>query len=456
MAPRTSQRNPRLNTVRKSLERHREYLALLQGVTEVANESSELQPVLAEVVSMTCESLDWPVGHAYIVEDGELRARGDWYADEDVETDPLEALIDRTESLDSTPGTEQALANAEPVYRPVADVADPQRQHALASLGLSSIFHVPIRSRDAVVAVLEFFAPAVEDNKLADLEPILASISAAVGRVAERETSARQYRELMRAEFDREHAELRAAELQALATKLRQRNEELDQFAYVASHDLRAPLRGIGNLASWIARDLEPHLTPDTRRYLALLENRVQRMEALISALLEYSRVGRNAIPAEDVEVDALVREVIDLLGSRDSVEWIVEPLPRICCQRLLLRQTFHNLMSNALKHASGEDARVRISAEPARVGRVPGWRFAVADNGPGIDPRYHERIWEIFQTLRPRDEVEGAGMGLSLVRKIVETRGGSLGLDSQLGEGATFWFTWPASPVDEQTREQG
>ena len=236
---------------------------------------------------------------------------------------------------------------------------------------------------------------------------------------------------------------MRADELKEASAQLRKINEELDQFAYITSHDLRAPLRGIGNLSQWIEEDLgESVLTPETRRMLALMRGRVTRMEGLIDGILEYSRAGRVRSKVEEVDVARLVMETVDLLHPPPgAVIDVATPMPRIRARRLKLQQVFLNLVGNALKHASRADPKVKISWRE----QGSDWlEFAVADNGPGIDPQYHGKIFVIFQTLAPRDKVEGAGVGLALVKKIVESEGGSVGVESRAGEGATFLFTWP------------
>ena len=235
----------------------------------------------------------------------------------------------------------------------------------------------------------------------------------------------------------------RAKQLAKMTRQLRRSNEELDQFAYITSHDLRAPLRGIANLSTWIEEDLGPAMTGEARKQMELLRGRVHRMEALINGLLEYSRVGRAKGKQEDVDVNRLLAEVIDLLAPSDGARVeVAAPMPTIPADRLRLQQVFMNLIGNALKHgkASGVVPHVRVSA--ADAGRFV--EFAVADNGPGIAPEFHERIFVIFQTLAPRDKVEGTGVGLSLVKKIVEANGGSIRVDSREGTGATFTFTWP------------
>ena len=228
------------------------------------------------------------------------------------------------------------------------------------------------------------------------------------------------------------------------AIKLEQSNRELDQFAYVASHDLKAPLRGIANLAQWIEEDLGDKVTGESQDHLRLLRGRVHRMEALIDGILEYSRAGRVRDKTERVDVAALLAEIAELLGPKATSALVVEPpMPVLVSERVPLQQVFMNLVNNAIKY--GPTAGLRI--EVRSVGEGDMVRFSVSDNGPGIEPQFHERIWQIFQTLAPRDQVEGTGIGLSVVRKLVETRGGRAWVDSNPGNGSTFSFTWPCRP---------
>jgi len=231
-------------------------------------------------------------------------------------------------------------------------------------------------------------------------------------------------------------------ELADLALALERSNRELDSFAYAASHDLRAPLRGIANLAQWIEEDLlgTGDLKEETREMLELMRVRMHRMEGLIEGLLHYSRAGRAHQEPEIVDVGRLVREVIDLLSPPPTVSISIErDLPTIQTERPMLQQVFMNLIGNAIKHANRADARVAITSR--RVG--PFYEFSIKDNGPGIAAEFHERIWGIFQTLEARDRVEGAGIGLALVKKIVESQKGRAWVESAPGTGATFRFLW-------------
>ncbi|MFO0746265.1 MAG: ATP-binding protein [Myxococcota bacterium] len=228
-------------------------------------------------------------------------------------------------------------------------------------------------------------------------------------------------------------------ERERLIRALERSNQDLDRFAFVASHDLKAPLRGVANTALWIEQDLGPLLTGETRTLMDLMRGRIQRLEALIDGVLTYSRAGR-AVAPEQVDVGLLLAEVIELLAPPPGAHIVIGPgMPVIETERVPLQQVFLNLIGNAIKHARRSDPHVHISVREAGAG----WEFAVSDNGPGIAPRFHERVWAIFQTLESRDKVEGTGIGLSVVQKIVESREGRVWLESNEGEGATFRFTW-------------
>ena len=243
----------------------------------------------------------------------------------------------------------------------------------------------------------------------------------------------------------RREVERNAAELLRLSQELERSNRDLDQFAYVASHDLKAPLRGIANLTEWIAEDLSDRLTEESAGHMALLKGRVHRMEALIDGILTYSRAGRERQPAVDVDVRALVLETIELVAPPAGAIIAVDgALPVIRTERVPLQQVLLNLIANAFKYNASAAPRLEVSGSVDE----PGWlHVAVRDDGPGIAPEYHARVWQIFQTLAARDKVEGTGIGLSVVRKLVDHRGGRAWLDSAPGHGSTFHFTWPMTP---------
>lgn len=230
--------------------------------------------------------------------------------------------------------------------------------------------------------------------------------------------------------------------VQERTAQLEHSNRELDQFAYVASHDLKAPLRGIEHLANWLMEDAYAMLPEKSRIHLTTLRERVQRMERLLNDLLAYSRVGRRDGLTEVVDTTALVNDIVALLAPPPGFTiHIVGELPALLTPKTPIEIVLRNLIGNALKHHHApEVGAVWISARA-----VDDFvEFCVRDNGPGIDPQYHERIFGIFQTLQPRDQVEGSGIGLALVKKAVEYRGGAIRLESDGKSGVAFYFTWP------------
>jgi signal transduction histidine kinase len=236
---------------------------------------------------------------------------------------------------------------------------------------------------------------------------------------------------------------------------LERSNEELDAFAYAASHDLKAPLRVIQNASKWLEEDLEPHLTAETREHMGLLRSRVRRMEKLLDDLLEYSRIGREtgASPSETIDAAVLVDNILAMLMPPEGFTLEVAPsLAGIEVNRMPLEAILINLISNAIKHHDKNVGRIEIFVED--IG--PHYRFIIRDDGPGIPAQFHEQIFKMFQTLKPRDKVEGSGMGLALARKHVEISGGTMTLESGPGRGSTFSFTWPKKPARNQKSSEG
>ncbi|VAX09804.1 Two-component system sensor histidine kinase [hydrothermal vent metagenome] len=236
----------------------------------------------------------------------------------------------------------------------------------------------------------------------------------------------------------------RTAELASKTKELERSNHELDQFAYVTSHDLKAPLRAIANLSQWIEEDLEERITPGIRKQMELMRGRVHRMEALIDGILQYSRVDRVMVDVMAVDVGALLREIVADLAPPESFSIVIAPdMPVLDAARVRLSQVFANLISNAIKYRARDDGHVQVSVKDEGAF----YRFDVADDGPGIAAQHHQQVFKIFQTLQARDTAESTGIGLTLVKKIVEEQGGVVELDSAEGAGSTFSFTWPKQP---------
>ncbi len=218
-------------------------------------------------------------------------------------------------------------------------------------------------------------------------------------------------------------------------------NNELKDFVYIISHDLKAPLRAIGSLSQWLYSDYKDKFDKEGKVQLDLLVNRVNRLQSLIDGILEYSRVGRIREETEDFDSNRLIKEVIDNLSPPSHIRFIIdEPLPTIHCEKTRIRQVFSNLIENAIKYMDKPQGEIHIGC--LQDGNY--WKFFVKDNGPGIDKKYYDRVFQIFQTLHARDEVESTGVGLTIVKKIIETYGGKIWIESELGEGSTFYLTIP------------
>jgi signal transduction histidine kinase len=220
-------------------------------------------------------------------------------------------------------------------------------------------------------------------------------------------------------------------------TELTRSNEELEQFAYVASHDLKAPLRAVHNLANWIEEDVAEG--KNVKDNMEKLKTRISHMDRLIDGLLEFSRIGRTHTEKKDVDVVNLLQsDVLPMLPS-DRIEIKIDPLPIVKANPVRLGQVFSNLIGNSISHAEKPLVHVRIHAREAENF----YEFCVEDDGPGIDPRFHEKIFAIFQTLKPKLS-GGTGIGLTLVEKIIKELGGEVWVQSELGAGAKFFFTVP------------
>lgn len=237
------------------------------------------------------------------------------------------------------------------------------------------------------------------------------------------------------------------AQIEARQLDLERSNRDLDQFAYVASHDLKAPLRAISTLSAWLEEDLEGQLNDSAKEQLQLLRSRVHRMDSLIDGVLRYSRAGRMDTEGECVDVGELLRDLVEMIDPPPGMRIVIgEDMPVLVTKRLRLSQVFSNLINNAIKYHHQDEGRIAVSVEKRGAGL---YEFAVSDDGPGIAEQHHQRIFIMFQTLQSRDEVESTGLGLSLIKKLVEEEGGEVSLSSELGVGSTFRFTWPAEVVD-------
>lgn len=246
-------------------------------------------------------------------------------------------------------------------------------------------------------------------------------------------------------------SEALSEELHAKAAQLEESNEELDSFAYIASHDLKSPLRGIRQLATWIEEDSGKQLSEESLQHLEQLKARIAKMENLLSDLLNYSRVGRMRPEPEQVDLSQVMEDIVDITDnpSNVAIQW-ADDLPSFTTLRPPLEQVLMNLVGNAIKHNNREEGGV-VEFDWSLEGDR--YRFRVQDNGPGIDQRHHQRVFQMYQRVGDPD-VEGSGMGLAIVKKQIEHMGGEVHLESQPGKGSKFEFTWPVNPPAAQEEQ--
>lgn len=236
-------------------------------------------------------------------------------------------------------------------------------------------------------------------------------------------------------------------ELKDAIIEVERSNTELTQFAYVASHDLKAPLRAIDNLTTWIEEDIQSVMTDETKNNMRLMRSRVARMGSLLDSLLEYSRVGRIEGQMVMVDTKKMIEDVVELIIPPRGFNVIVsDEMPIFKTLNVPLELVFRNLISNSIKYHKSTNGYVEISVEDA--GNY--FAFSVKDDGAGIAEKFHKKIFVMFQRLHSGDDIEGTGMGLALVKKTIENYGGVINVKSHEGEGALFEFTWPKIINDE------
>ncbi len=295
----------------------------------------------------------------------------------------------------------------------------------IAFTTLLTIYLLTLAGREAKVRLMveERTAQLVEMNEALNLE------------IADRERAERELQAL------NETLEHRVASRSAVAER---RARELEQFAYVTSHDLKAPLRAVSNLTSWLEEDLKNKLTAETHEQMELLRDRVRRMNNLIEGLLDYSRIGYVESSAEDVNIGELLADTVDSLSVPSGFKVETDgDMPTLHTDRLRLGQVFANLIGNAIKHHGRDNGHIRITARDMKSH----YQFSVSDDGKGIPAQFNQKVFMMFQTLEAQDLSINTGVGLALVKKIVEEHGGKVSLESTEGKGATFSFNWVESP---------
>jgi PAS domain S-box-containing protein len=404
------------------------------AVTRLLAQAHTIEEVMPEVIRTLCEGLGYAYGARWVHEPREhiLRSVESW-----CENDPLvEAFrrmsTERVETKPDMPGglNRKVWITGEPVW--MADIeleAKLQRRHDAMQAGLRSAFAFPILVGGEFYGVMEFFARAVRPREERVLE-IAQTAGIQIGQFIAR----------LQAE-----AALRDAndELERQARELMRSNAELQQFAYVASHDLQEPLRMISSYTQLLLRRYGDRFDQEAREFMDYVIDGATRMKQLIEDILAYSRVGTRTRELKPVQAGgALAKAVTNLRAAIEDGGAAVthDALPEVAADEGQLVQLFQNLIGNALKFKGAEPPRIHVSAAE----KPDGWEFAVRDNGIGIEPQYFERIFMVFQRLHSKGEYPGTGIGLAICKKVVDRHGGRIRVESQPGEGSTFYFTLP------------
>ncbi|MFQ6034732.1 MAG: ATP-binding protein [Sedimentisphaerales bacterium] len=437
---RVEQRTAELTTANERLTRE---VAERKKAEEETKQSYDIQAVISKLLSLSLENIS--------LEDMLERAIDDmtsipWFALEPmgaiflVEDEPEVLVMKAQRGLPKPLQTTcarvpfgkcicgRAASSGEIVF---ADCVDERHERRYEGISPHGHYCVPILSAGKVLGVIDMYAK--EGHHRSDKEKnFLSGVAAMLAGIIERKKAEQALERLNR-------------NLEAANQELGRSNKELQDFAHIVSHDLKAPLRGIKTLANWISTDYTDKLDENGREQIELLLSRVDRMHNLIDGILQYSRVGRIKEEASQVNLNELVPDIIDMVAPPESITITVEnELPVIECEKTRIVQVFQNLLSNAVKYMDKLQGQIRIGC----VEENGFWKFSVVDNGPGIEERHFEKIFQIFQTLSPRDEVESTGVGLTLVKKIVEMHGGQIWVESKMGQGSTFFFTLPKQKV--------
>ncbi len=229
-------------------------------------------------------------------------------------------------------------------------------------------------------------------------------------------------------------------DLEATIQELSQSNRQLQDFVHIAAHDLKTPVRGIGTLADWLLSDYGDKFDKQGREQIRLLKARVVRIDKLIGGMLQFSKIVRTRQNERQTNLNTLVSEVINKMKPPDNIEIAVDSLPGVTGEREHISQVFQSLLSNAVTFMDKPKGLIKVGC----VEQGEFWKFYISDNGPGIEQKYFERIFRIFQTLPQKGEPETAGTGLAVAKKIIELYGGKIWVESQSGSGSTFFFTFP------------
>ena len=321
----------------------------------------------------------------------------------------------------------------------------------LMSSGLKKIISGPLlklADTTKIISQKKDYSLRVEKKSEDEIGTLIDAFNQMLGQIQQHDAALLNANKQLTSEVaERKKAEATLEEvnkdLETTVRELSRSNRELQDFAHITAHDLKAPLRAIGTLAEWLAESYADKFDAEGKEQISLLVGRSQRMSKLIDGILRYSEVARTGRKAEKVDLNTLVTEIIRGIDLPDNIEIIIKNrLPTVEYEQTRMTQVFQNLLTNAVKYMDKPEGHIEINFTE----HDGFWKFSIADNGPGIEEKYYGKIFKIFQTLSPRDEVESTGIGLPLVKKIIENYGGEIWVESKVGIGSIFFFTLPFS----------
>ena len=406
--------------------------AIEHSVGTLLGHAQTVAEAITGIIEEMCRRFGWACGARWSLDERENRLHCiEYWAEDD---DAILKYLETSSTSTFVPGhagiIRRTLTTGAPVWvEDLGTKSDFLRAKLAAEAGLQGAFALPIALGERILGAIEFYSREPRPT-----DPWLLELSIGVGRQIGMLMARREAEEDLR----RAHAEL-----EAKARELARSNEELQQFAYVASHDLQEPLRMVSSYTQLLGRRYASHLDADAREFMGYIVEGSARMKQLIEDLLAYSRVGTRVREFRDVSSEAaLAKALANLRGAQERTNAAVthDPLPAVRGDEGQLTQLFQNLVGNALKFRGPDDPRIHVSAR-AEEGA---WLFSVADNGIGLDPQYAERIFLMFQRLHNREEYPGTGIGLAICKKIVDRHGGRIWVEGRPGTGCIFFFTLP------------
>jgi len=415
-------------TQRKHIEQRQ---AIEHGVTLLLAEAPSIAEAIPRVIQIVCESLGYAYGARRVYDTGKgvLQTMESWCVSELMADEFQRTSMANVESGRGGLNRQVWATSASVWIEDIAQAATLRRREAALQAGLRSAFAFPILVGGEFYGAMEFLARDIRPRDERVLE-IGQSVGKQVGQFIGRKQAEVALREAN-------------AELTRKAQELARSNAELEQFAYVASHDLQEPLRMVSSYTQLIMRRYSDRLDGDAREFMDFIVDGSARMKRLIEDLLAYSRVGTHGKELKPIDCETVLEKaLVNLRGTIEDTGAVVthDPLPTADADNSQLVQLFQNLIGNAIKFRGAAPPAVHVSAEE----RADVWVFIVRDNGIGIEPQYFERIFMVFQRLHGKAEYPGTGIGLAICKKVVDRHGGRIWVESQPGQGSKFCFALP------------